>query len=125
VVAQVEAELLTPMGLRSLSPRDPAYRGRYEGDRVQRDGSYHQGTVWPWLAGPFVEAWLRVRGASGTSRDEAATRFLEPLRAHLRTAGLDHVSEIADGDAPHTPRGAPFQAWSLGELIRIEKLLAR
>lgn len=125
VVAQVEAELLTPLGLRTLSPRDPAYRGRYEGDRVQRDGSYHQGTVWPWLAGPFVEAWLGVRGASTASRDEAVTRFLEPLRAHLRTAGLDHVSEIADGDAPHTPRGAPFQAWSLGELIRIEKLLAR
>ncbi|CAB3799510.1 amylo-alpha-1,6-glucosidase [Pararobbsia alpina] len=124
VVAQVEAELLTPLGLRSLSPRDPGYRGRYEGDRLQRDGVYHQGTVWPWLSGPFVEAWLRVRDASAASRNEAAARFLEPLRAHLRTAGLGHVSEIADGDAPHTPRGAPFQAWSLGELIRIEKLLA-
>jgi predicted glycogen debranching enzyme len=124
VVAQVEAELLTPLGLRSLSPRDPAYRGRYEGDRVQRDGAYHQGTVWPWLAGPFVEAWLRVKGASAASRNEAATRFLAPLRAHLRTAGLGHVSEIADGDVPHTPKGAPFQAWSLGELIRIERLIA-
>jgi predicted glycogen debranching enzyme len=127
VVAQVEAELLTPLGLRSLSPREQSYRGRYEGDRVSRDGAYHQGTVWPWLAGPFVEAWWRVRGgaaASAASRSEAILRFLDPLRAHLSTAGLGHVSEIADGDAPHTPRGAPFQAWSLGELIRIEKLLA-
>jgi predicted glycogen debranching enzyme len=124
VLAQVEAELLTPLGLRSLSPHDPAYRGRYEGSPVQRDGAYHQGTVWPWLSGPFIEAWLRVQGGSAASRDEAATRFLIPLRAHLHTAGLGHVSEIADGDAPHAPRGAPFQAWSLGELIRIEKLLA-
>ena len=124
VVAQVEAELLTPLGLRSLSPRDASYTGRYEGDRVRRDGAYHQGTVWPWLSGAFVQAWLRVHGSTPASRDEAVTRFLAPLRAHLRTAGLGHVSEIADGDAPNTPRGAPFQAWSLGEMIRIEKMLA-
>ncbi|RKP44220.1 amylo-alpha-1,6-glucosidase [Pararobbsia silviterrae] len=123
VVAQVEDELLTPMGLRTLSPRERAYRGRYEGGPHERDGAYHQGTVWPWLMGPFVDAWLRVHGSTGATRVEARERFLAPLRAHLRTAGLGHVSEIADGDAPHTPRGAPFQAWSLGELIRIEQWL--
>lgn len=127
VVSQVEAQLLTPLGLRSLAPCDPAYVGRYEGTLLQRDGAYHQGTVWPWLLGPFVQAWLRVQRAAGVpdsaSVAAARARFLTPLYAHLDAAGLDHVSEIADGDAPHTPRGAPFQAWSLGELLRIEKLL--
>ena len=124
VVELVEARLLTPLGLRTLAPDDPAYVGRYAGDRVQRDGAYHQGTVWPWLAGPFVEAWLRVRGRSAAARAEADARFLAPLRAHLDQAGLGHVSEVADGDTPHTPGGCPFQAWSLGELLRAERLVA-
>jgi len=124
VVDLVEALLLTPMGLRTLAPDDPAYIGRYAGDRVQRDGAYHQGTVWPWLIGPFVEAWLRVRDNSDAARAEAGARFLAPLRAHLHVAGLGHVSEVADGDAPHTPGGCPFQAWSLGELLRVERLVA-
>jgi len=124
VVDLVEARLLTPMGLRTLAPDDPAYVGRYAGDRVQRDSAYHQGTVWPWLTGPFVEAWLRVHGNSATARAEADARFLAPLRAHLGVAGLGHVSEVADGDAPHTPGGCPFQAWSLGELLRAERLVA-
>ncbi len=124
VVDLVEARLLTPMGLRTLAPDDPAYIGRYAGDRVQRDGAYHQGTVWPWLIGPFVEAWLRVRGNSAAARAEADARFLAPLRAHLGTAGLGHVSEVVDGDFPHTPGGCPFQAWSLGELLRAERLVA-
>ena len=118
MVATVERELLTPMGLRSLSPRDPAYRPRYEGGVRERDSAYHQGTVWPWLIGPFVDAWLNVNGDGAAHRAEARRRFLVPLLEHLRVAGLGHVSEIADGDAPHTPRGCPFQAWSLGELIR-------
>jgi predicted glycogen debranching enzyme len=128
VVEQVEAHLLTPLGLRSLSPRDPDYAGRYDGSQLARDGAYHQGTVWPWLMGPFVEAWLRVRQAADVAAsvrfDEVRTRYLAPLYAHLDGAGLDHVSEIADGDVPHVPRGAPFQAWSLGELLRIEALLS-
>jgi len=124
VVDLVEARLLTPMGLRTLAPGDPAYVGRYAGDRVQRDGAYHQGTVWPWLIGPFVEAWLRVRDNAAAAKAEASARFLAPLRAHLGEAGLGHVSEVADGDAPHTPGGCPFQAWSLGELLRAEKLVA-
>ena len=118
VVATVERELLTPMGLRSLAPRDPAYRGRYEGGVAERDGAYHQGTVWPWLIAAFVDAWLRVEGDDAAHREQARRRFLAPLQAHLETAGLGHVAEIADGDAPHTPRGCPFQAWSLGELMR-------
>lgn len=123
VVAQVEAELWTPLGLRTLSPHDRDYCGRYLGGPFERDAAYHQGTVWPWLMGPFVDAWLRVHGSTAATRAEARDRFLAPLLAHLKTAGLGHVSEIADGDAPHTPRGAPFQAWSLGELIRIEHWL--
>ncbi len=124
VVDQVEAQLLTPLGLRTLAPSDPAYRGRYSGAPYARDGAYHQGTAWPWLLGPFVEAWLRVRDTSPDARREARTRFLDPLYTHLDHAGLDHISEIADGDAPHAPAGTPFQAWSLGELLRIEHLLA-
>ncbi|MDR5797743.1 amylo-alpha-1,6-glucosidase [Caballeronia sp. LZ008] len=118
VVDQVETQLLTPPGLRTLAPSDPAYRANYAGGVLDRDGAYHQGTVWPWLIGPFVEAWVRVHGAAG-----ARERFLTPLYAHLDRYGLDHVSEVADADAPHTPGGTPFQAWSLAELLRIEKLL--
>ncbi|MGF6290636.1 putative glycogen debranching enzyme [Paraburkholderia youngii] len=125
VVAQVEAQLLTPLGLRSLAPSDPAYRGHYGGAPLERDGAYHQGTVWVWLIGPFVEAWLRVNGASATNLTQARRCFLAPLYAHLDHAGLDHLSEIADGDAPYAPAGTPFQAWSLGEMLRVESLLAR
>jgi predicted glycogen debranching enzyme len=124
VLEQVETQLLTPLGLRTLAPSDPAYRGRYSGPPLARDGAYHQGTVWPWLLGPFVEAWLRVHGATTDTLAQARARFIEPLYAQLDHAGLDHLSEIADGDAPHTPAGAPFQAWSLGELLRVESLLA-
>lgn len=125
VLAQVEAQLLTPLGLRTLAPSDPAYRGHYGGPPLERDGAYHQGTAWPWLLGPFVEAWLRIHGDEADARMQAKTRFLDPLYAHLDHAGLDHLSEIADGDAPHAPAGTPFQAWSLGELLRMETLLAR
>ncbi len=119
LVDAVEARLWTPLGLRSLAPGEPGYAPRYEGDVRERDGAYHQGTVWPWLLGPFVEAWLRVRGDGAAARSEADTRFLAPLRAHLEEAGLGHVSEIADAEPPHHPRGCPFQAWSLGELLRL------
>jgi predicted glycogen debranching enzyme len=124
VVEQVETHLLTPLGLRTLSPDDPAYRGHYAGAQVERDSAYHQGTVWPWLIGPFVEAWLRVHQPDAGARAQARTRFLAPLVEHLDHAGLDHVSEVADGDAPHKPGGTPFQAWSLGELLRVKRMLA-
>jgi predicted glycogen debranching enzyme len=125
VLRLVEAQLLTPLGLRTLSPADPAYRPHYGGSPLQRDGAYHQGTVWPWLIGPFVQAWLRVHGDTAQNRAAAREKFLTPLLAHLRVAGLGHVSEVADGDAPHTPGGCPFQAWSLGELIRVRNMTAQ
>lgn len=124
VVDVVERELLTPLGLRSLSRRDSRYAATYEGAPDQRDSVYHQGTVWPWLIGPFVDAWVRTHGRSADARHEARRRFLAPLREHLSHAGIGHVSEIADGDPPHHPRGCPFQAWSLGELIRAEAICA-
>jgi predicted glycogen debranching enzyme len=121
VVETVEAHLLTPLGLRSLAPDNTAYAVRYEGGVEERDGSYHQGTVWPWLLGPFVEAWVRVRGSSRDAVGEARRRFLAPMLEHLNEAGLGHVSEIADGEAPHAPRGCPFQAWSVGEALRLSE----
>jgi predicted glycogen debranching enzyme len=123
VVTRVEAELWTPLGLRTLSPRHPAYRGQYRGGVCQRDSAYHMGTVWPWLLGPFVEAWLRTHGAGQEMRRTVRDRFIAPWLAQTERAGLGHVSEIADGDFPHSPRGAPFQAWSLAELIRVLRLL--
>jgi predicted glycogen debranching enzyme len=120
VVDLVEQRLWTPVGPRSLAPGEPGYAARYEGGPVERDASYHQGTVWPWLAGPFIEAWVRAHGDTPAARTEARARFLTPLLAHLGTAGLGHVSEIADAEAPYTPRGCPFQAWSVGELLRLE-----
>src|SRR5213596_2357357 len=124
VVDAVEARLVTPLGLRSPAPGEDGYTPRYPGGPRERDGAYHQGTVWPWLMGAFVEAWVRVRGGTPAARAEARTRFLDPLLAHLDDAGLGHLPEIADGDPPHTPRGCPFQAWSVGEALRLTRLLA-
>jgi glycogen debranching enzyme len=123
VVDAVESRLLTPLGLRSLAPGEPGYAGRYAGGVRDRDGVYHQGTVWPWLVGPFLEAWVRVRGGTAEAKREARRRFLEPLYRHLGEAGLGHVSEVADADPPHAPKGCPFQAWSVGELLRLEQVV--
>ena len=120
VVEIVESRLWTPMGLRMLEPGVSAYRGRYAGSVRERDSAYHQGTVWPWLAGPFIEAWVRVRDDSSATCEQARSKFVQPLLERLKT-GSGHISEVADGDAPHTPRGCPFQAWSLAELIRVSK----
>ncbi|HKO46180.1 MAG TPA: amylo-alpha-1,6-glucosidase [Polyangiaceae bacterium] len=122
VLDTVERQLLTPVGLRSLAPSDAAYTRHYQGGIWQRDTAYHQGTVWPWLMGPFVEAWLKSRGNTDEAKREAAQRFVAPLRAQLNHAGIGHISEIADGEAPHTPRGCPFQAWSISEFLRISAL---
>jgi predicted glycogen debranching enzyme len=119
VVEAVESRLWTPLGLRSLAPDDPEYIGHYEGDVRHRDAAYHQGTVWPWLAGAFVEAWVRVHGGTKEAKRQAQQRFLDPLLRHLDDAGLGHISEVADGDSPHLPRGCPFQAWSVGEALRL------
>ena len=123
IVDSVEAHLLTPAGLRTLAPSDPGYQPRYQGGVRARDGAYHQGTVWPWLMGPFVEAWIRVRGETRAAKDEARARFVDPMLALLDPSGSGHLPEIADGDAPHTARGCPFQAWSVGEALRLRALL--
>ncbi len=126
VVDVVEWELLTPYGLRTLSRRDPNYRGHYGGDPRSRDSAYHQGTAWPWLLGPFLTAYVRVHGGSPETRDRAG-RFLEPLRRHLSEAGLGQISEVFDGDPPHEPGGCIAQAWSVAEVLRtyVEDILGR
>jgi len=117
VVGIVQRELLTPYGLRTLAPADPRYRGRYEGDAARRDSGYHQGAAWPWLMGPFVTAYLKMHRRSPGPRRQAEA-WLRPLHDHLREAGLGQISEIFDGDPPHTPRGCIAQAWSVAELLR-------
>ena len=117
VVRMVQEHLLTPYGLRTLAPSDSQYRGRYSGDGRSRDGAYHQGTVWPWLMGPFITAYIKVNGGSDLARQQAET-WLAPLRDHLGDAGLEHVSEIFEGDAPHRPVGCIAQAWSVAEILR-------
>ncbi|MDT7542970.1 MAG: hypothetical protein QOE33_2874 [Acidobacteriota bacterium] len=119
VVACVERELLTPFGLRTLARGDANYRGRYEGNAYARDTAYHQGTVWAWLMGPFVTAYLKVHGRSPESI-ATARGWLSNFRAHLREAGVGQISEIFDGDPPHTPRGCIAQAWSVAEVLRCE-----
>jgi predicted glycogen debranching enzyme len=115
VLRVVERELLTPRGLRTLSPTDPNYIGLYEGDPRRRDGAYHQGTVWPWLMGPYITACVKTFGEPGR---QAAASWLEQFEEHLSEACLGQVSEIFDGDAPHTSRGCVAQAWSIAELLR-------
>jgi predicted glycogen debranching enzyme len=122
-LSAVESRLWTPVGLRSLAPTEPGYTGNYRGGVLARDGAYHQGTVWPWLLTPFVEGWVRVRGGGPRVKAEARERFLAPLLGHLEEAGLGHVSEIADGNFPHTPNGCPFQAWSVAEALRLDRLV--
>jgi predicted glycogen debranching enzyme len=112
----VERELLTPRGLRTLSPNDSRYIGRYEGDPRSRDGSYHQGTVWPWLMGSYITAYAKTFGERAGRK--FATEWLKNFDDHLREACLGQVSEIFDGDPPHTPRGCVAQAWSVAELLR-------
>jgi predicted glycogen debranching enzyme len=105
--------LLTRLGLRSLSPNDPAYHGDYGGDRYRRDTAYHQGPVWTWLIGAYVDAYLRIHGDVAGARS-----LLAPFEDHLYDAGLGSVSEILEGDPPHAPRGCVAQAWGVGEVLR-------
>jgi predicted glycogen debranching enzyme len=117
VLEIVGGELLTPFGLRSLSPRSAAYIGHYGGNPWQRDGAYHQGTVWAWLMGAFVTAYVKAHRRTLKARREAAG-FIEPLRHHLLDAGLGTISEIFEGDPPHAPVGCIAQAWSVAEILR-------
>lgn len=116
-LAAVEASLLTPFGLRTLAPDDPHYIGRYGGDQATRDRAYHQGTVWPWLFGPYVDALLATRG-SGPKVKLAGREALEAILATLDTEGLGEISEVFAGDSPHRPGGCIAQAWSTAELLR-------
>ena len=113
IVDKVESELLTPVGLRSLSPRDPLYVPVYIGSPFERDSAYHQGTVWGWLIGPFVDAYRKVYPLKSVSE------LLAGFEAHLSEAGVGQISEIFDADPPHAPRGCPAQAWSVAEVIRL------
>jgi predicted glycogen debranching enzyme len=118
VLDSVERSLATGFGLRTLPQTDPEYRGEYGGDQLQRDSGYHQGPVWTWLAGAYVEAHLRVHG------DPAAARaLLAPFEDHLRDAGLGTISEILEGDPPHEPRGCIAQAWGVAEVLRAWRLV--
>jgi len=123
VVRAVREQLLTPCGLRTLSPADPAYRGRYRGSPAERDGAYHQGSVWPWLLGAFGEAALRVADDPKQEKENLRRYLRTFLRQHLVEAGIGSVSELFDGDAPHRPGGCIAQAWSVAELLRLYKLL--
>ena len=118
VVATVERDLLTPYGLRSLAASDPQYRGRYQGNPFSRDSAYHQGTVWPWLIGPFVTAYLKVNGRTAKSRKQV-DRWLDELRGFMLDHGGGQVPEVFDGDAPHRAGGCLAQAWSVAELLRV------
>ena len=119
----VRDHLLTPRGLRTLDPRDQDYHGQCVGAVESRDAAYHQGTVWPWLLGGFGEAWLKTHPGSREGR-EFLVRYLSDWMPHLDEAGLGSVSEIFDGDPPHTPRGCIAQAWSVAELLRLVRLVA-
>jgi len=118
VVDAVERRLLTPFGLRTLDRDDPNYTPRYEGDQYHRDSAYHQGTVWPWLLGPFITAYVKVRGGTQAARDRAR-ELLRPLESQLSSAGLGQIAEIYDAEPPQRPRGCFAQAWSVGELLRV------
>lgn len=124
VLRAAERELLTPFGLRTLAPSDPRYRPRYEGDVWSRDSAYHQGTVWPWLAGPFFSA--RIRFADDVPQALTETQaWLDRFSSHLEEAGLGQISEIFDADEPHNPRGCIAQAWSVAELLRLAKMVSQ
>jgi predicted glycogen debranching enzyme len=114
VVRTVKERLLTPVGLRSLAPGDPEFKARYYGDLRTRDAAYHQGTVWGWLAGPFVDAWLKVY----PDDDAGARHALDGFVAHLDDACVGSISEIFDADPPFTARGCIAQAWSVAEVLR-------
>jgi len=116
VLAQIEEKLFTPVGLRSLCKGSDSYQGIYTGDQFSRDGAYHQGTVWSWLMGPYLDALIKVRSTWG--REEAVS-ILNNLYKHIQESGIGHISEIFDGDEPFTPRGCVAQAWSVAEILRV------
>jgi predicted glycogen debranching enzyme len=122
VLRAIENELLTPKGLRTLAPKNPLYKSRYEGNQSERDRAYHQGTVWPWLMGPYIEANFRLYGKQFLpAAKELVAGFEEDMTLH----GLCSIAEVYDGDPPHTPNGCISQAWSVGEILRSIKLIEK
>ncbi len=117
MVRVCQTKLLTPIGMRTLDPAHPDYKPLYAGDMRQRDGAYHQGTVWPWLIGSFITAFVRAGGSTPAVRTQART-LLEGIEVHLAEAGLESVSEVAEAQPPHRPDGCPWQAWSVAEPLR-------
>jgi glycogen debranching enzyme len=120
IVHKIEAELLTPVGLRSLSPKDSRYCPHYLGSPFERDSAYHQGTVWAWLMGAFVDAFRKVNGENKKT-EHRVNEILSGFKNHLSGAGVGQISEIFDGDAPFNPRGCIAQAWSVAEILRVLK----
>jgi predicted glycogen debranching enzyme len=117
IVDRVEKDLLVPFGLRTLSPDNPLYKGQYHGDAINRDTAYHNGTAWPWLLGAYVKSYRKVHNYSEDSL-EAMRNLLQGFNAHLEIAGLGTISEVFDGDFPHSPGGCIAQAWSVAEVLR-------
>ncbi len=119
VIDVIERELLTPKGLRTLAPKNPLYHGKYEGDQPTRDSAYHQGTVWPWLMGHFVDAYYKLHGKRANS---IAKNLLNSIEEDMCKYGICSVAEVYDGDPPHRPAGAISQAWSVAEILRVKRL---
>ena len=123
VVEMIQKNLLTPYGLRTLNTEDSRYKNQYTGPQQQRNEAYHQGTIWPYLIGPFVESWLKVNGLNRKNKKKAA-EFIQPLLHHLtEDCCLGQISEIFDGDTPHKARGCIAQAWSVGEVLKAYQLI--
>ncbi|NEW85262.1 MAG: glycogen debranching protein [Mariniphaga sp.] len=118
ILKTVKEQLLTPFGLRSLSPSDTAYKSHYGGSQLERDGAYHQGTTWSWLLGPYIDALVKVDAENGK---EEARKIINNFSVHLSQAGIGTISEIFDGDSPFSARGCIAQAWSVAELLRVIK----
>lgn len=123
VIDRVRSELYTPKGLRTLSPKNPAYRGEYQGNQETRDKSYHQGTVWPWLLGHFFTSYIKVKGREDTI--QLAEDQLSSLEKDMTSYGIASIAEIYDGDPPHRPKGSISQAWSVAEIIRVLKFIQK
>ena len=126
VLYAVRSNLLTPVGLSTLSKHDPRYQGKYAGGHLARERAYHQGTVWAWLIGAFIEAYVKIEQADrNRSVRKQAKKWLAEFDNHIKQAGINSVSEIFDGDFPHTPRGCFAQAWSVAEVLRAKMIIAR
>jgi glycogen debranching enzyme len=118
----IEKELLTPRGLRTLSPNDPNYKGIYKGDLIARDKAYHQGSAFPWLLGAFADGYLHIHGAGGLG---LISKLYKGFEDEMRYAGIGTISELYYGDPPHKGKGAISQAWSVSELLRINHLIKK